>query len=914
MRSGLYTALSAALTLGTACALGLLLLRQLRLSLYRIEIFPLAVLCGSVLLNAFVFACCAMGIGREGVFHAFCMCAILLAILSKPYAAAHRFVSALGWNWKAVLAAGLAPAISAYMILSLPSQSKGDILMHRVSRGASDYQNLLPGNSIYFCSAVMGRYNSVAYVHLALLVSMALLVASFWRRFDYPKLGVCAAILTVVTPLSLAGRSLAYSRLDFLAVPIGVFYLVLMCRPGKWVGTLLTVGCIWEYGRVCFPPLAPMQSFVVAAFSPGMSLLVGASIRGAQWFPRRELRRLLSAALVPSSVPRPSIRRFSRSDGDGLRQLLSAIAALAFSTPARIFGFFSFAKDELSRLLSDHRRFFEHLALAVVLAVLLWFSWPGIHKYFVDDDVTSLRYAIAAPAGTLLYQTFAFSPEGYRPIGLLWYKAMREIAGLHQLPFRIVPMVILIFNLGLMGLLTFTLTQSTEITLLAMLLASFHSRMIDLYFSSSDIYDILCYAFYFAALVTYIRRRDQFRPIGWRGAVILLFQILGLGAKEMAVTLPFILLAFEASLYVGEGRRTCGWRRWWTDAGWLIGCGFAISVIFSVRRLAGADTFLKRAYHPSYSPDLVLDNWRSYLGQMCYGHSLSWVAFIVGLGFVLGAALAFRSKVWVASAALILIAPLPVLFVFKRGLNMMYIPMTGWAIFGAALIHTIRRKLLSRAHSSMIAPAAVFLCTTLFLCWAHYTDRPDHRFPTVGQVQSIEPFLESLKQLHPALPSNPLIRLLNDPFSPDEWFASMILEIYFERPGLEVRRDKVAWQRAAIGDRKFNVILDWREGHLVQVGDATMEEDPVRIPISDVFDLHSVPPRDVKPIVVEYLAEARRSGFKALRIIHGRGIGVQREIVRSVLAQTPFVESFGDAPMEAGGWGATVVTLREPGA
>ena len=88
------------------------------------------------------------------------------------------------------------------------------------------------------------------------------------------------------------------------------------------------------------------------------------------------------------------------------------------------------------------------------------------------------------------------------------------------------------------------------------------------------------------------------------------------------------------------------------------------------------------------------------------------------------------------------------------------------------------------------------------------------------------------------------------------------------------------------------------------------DEEPVRIPITDVFDLHTVPPRDVAPIVEEYLEEARRLGFKALRIVHGRGIGVQREIVRSLLAKTPFVESFSDAPMEAGGWGATIVTLR----
>ena len=87
------------------------------------------------------------------------------------------------------------------------------------------------------------------------------------------------------------------------------------------------------------------------------------------------------------------------------------------------------------------------------------------------------------------------------------------------------------------------------------------------------------------------------------------------------------------------------------------------------------------------------------------------------------------------------------------------------------------------------------------------------------------------------------------------------------------------------------------------------EDQPVRIPISDVFDLHSVPPRDVKAVVEEYLAEAHRLGFRALRIIHGRGIGVQRETVRSVLSRTKFVIAYQDAPGEAGGWGATLVSL-----
>jgi len=89
-----------------------------------------------------------------------------------------------------------------------------------------------------------------------------------------------------------------------------------------------------------------------------------------------------------------------------------------------------------------------------------------------------------------------------------------------------------------------------------------------------------------------------------------------------------------------------------------------------------------------------------------------------------------------------------------------------------------------------------------------------------------------------------------------------------------------------------------------------MDEEPVRIPITDVFDLHTVSPRDVEGVVEEYLIEARSMGLKALRIIHGRGIGVQRDVVRRVLQRTDFVASFGDAPAEAGGWGATVVTLK----
>ncbi len=85
--------------------------------------------------------------------------------------------------------------------------------------------------------------------------------------------------------------------------------------------------------------------------------------------------------------------------------------------------------------------------------------------------------------------------------------------------------------------------------------------------------------------------------------------------------------------------------------------------------------------------------------------------------------------------------------------------------------------------------------------------------------------------------------------------------------------------------------------------------EPVRLEIRDVIDLHTIPPKQVKPVVEEYLIEAQARGFLHIRIIHGKGAGVQREIVRKILDRTPFVVGYYDAPPEAGGLGATIAEL-----
>jgi dsDNA-specific endonuclease/ATPase MutS2 len=86
--------------------------------------------------------------------------------------------------------------------------------------------------------------------------------------------------------------------------------------------------------------------------------------------------------------------------------------------------------------------------------------------------------------------------------------------------------------------------------------------------------------------------------------------------------------------------------------------------------------------------------------------------------------------------------------------------------------------------------------------------------------------------------------------------------------------------------------------------------EPVELEITDSIDLHSFAPRDVKSVVQAYLEEARKKNFGIVRIIHGKGIGVQREIVRKVLAETDFVESFKNGDEFSGNSGATIAKLK----
>ena len=132
---------------------------------------------------------------------------------------------------------------------------------------------------------------------------------------------------------------------------------------------------------------------------------------------------------------------------------------------------------------------------------------------------------------------------------------------------------------------------------------------------------------------------------------------------------------------------------------------------------------------------------------------------------------------------------------------------------------------------------------------------------------------------------------------------------------------RVIGPKAWIGLAVFGLLLVVMTAVVLSAGSTTGAEEaedddepdptqPFKIEVEDSIDLHSFPPRDVPDVVDAYLEEAVEKGFSEVRLIHGRGIGVQRDRVQKLLARHSLVSGFHDAPPDRGGWGATIAYLK----
>jgi hypothetical protein len=410
-------------------------------------------------------------------------------------------------------------------------------------------------------------------------------------------------------------------------------------------------------------------------------------------------------------------------------------------------------------------RWFPWLAAAVLSLGFLWFVAPGLSAQFTPDDVMNLNLAWHPPWSELLTQIALPWRPGLRPLGGALYRASFDAFGFDLTAVRILLIALLAFNTGLTAILASRLSGSPWSGWFAASFALYHVNFQALYWNTGACYDILAFSgTWSAALVALRARSPPTPPLLWLAALALFW--LALGAKEIALALPAVLLAFE--LLPG--------RRQWAP----LLCVSALSAAYLFGRIFGGGGILATAeYHPQITPAAYARSLSVMLGDLLYLSGLvpPAEAVLLLLAFAATAAAMKSRSAWVALACFAAGA-LPVALIPPRGVYAWYVPLAAlWMLLGAAL-----------ARLSWNKPV-LWLAVTSGLFLAH--SRAAHRIPRFILDEQ-----EAIARVIRALPASDLraapgeaFLLTEDPFRDQpwgRWKCGMLIQLHTRRRDLHV--------------------------------------------------------------------------------------------------------------------------------
>jgi len=460
-----------------------------------------------------------------------------------------------------------------------------------------------------------------------------------------------------------------------------------------------------------------------------------------------------------------------------------------------------------------------------LLAYYLYFVRHIFRARFSGDDMMNLDYYFQlSPLKLVLAQVMPWAGF-YRPMGGLFYMAIYSVAGLHSAPFHFLALAILAANSYWTYRLARLLGCGELPSGLAALVMLYHGGLAMLYYDTGYIYDILCCFFYLAAASFYIGIRAGGRRLtAMQMAGFLLLTLCALNSKEMAVTLPVVLLAYEC-VYHPPGRRTPRGLLVWLDEtarAPLWAGGLALASVYGI--LFASSALVKQpAYGLEFSAARLVHSQQSAFGDLLFLPNLSlaamaavWLALTALAWFSRGRALRLC---WV----LMVVGPLPVEFLENRAGPCFYIPLAGWAIFAAVVVAALARAIavllgavLPQPRQASRMAAALLIAAAVFFWWRHnlpyrngYTD---HALADMGA--DIAPVIQQLNALaiHPQ--SHTTVAFLDDPLHTFD--MAHIAELCFHD------RSVTIWQQAAVPHTEQELahaahIIDYCEGRFIVV-------------------------------------------------------------------------------------------------
>jgi hypothetical protein len=454
----------------------------------------------------------------------------------------------------------------------------------------------------------------------------------------------------------------------------------------------------------------------------------------------------------------------------------------------------------------------------LIIAWFLYFNWAGLWAHFAADDMMNMDlYWRMSPARLLLDHLMPWRGS-FRPMGALFYLPLLAIFGLNPVPYHAVLLVLLIVNLYLMYRFARIAGAGELEAGLATLIVAYHSGLSMLYYSTAFIYDVLCFFFYMAALLCYARARMQGRVLRpGETALMLALYLCALNSKEMALSLPLALAAWEFWCAPRKALRAA-------DVARPIFFAVLLSAIYLYGRVFSPDAILKtQAYRPVFTIHQFFFAQKTYLAELFLSDGrFSWRG-VVAMWLLL-VYLAWRRPRPVLRFCFVflMVTPLPIVFLEGRSAACLYIPLAGWAVFAAITLTDIaraaadflsREPLLRRAGRNSLLAA---ILAAAFFFWAKEIDRRrrEYAWPAMADVGRLTAqVLEQMRALQPRIEPYSQAVFLNDPFV--DWDMSFIADLWFRDHTMHFHLQR--FTPIPDEEQKKMHVFDFQNGRLVML-------------------------------------------------------------------------------------------------
>jgi hypothetical protein len=474
-------------------------------------------------------------------------------------------------------------------------------------------------------------------------------------------------------------------------------------------------------------------------------------------------------------------------------------------------------------------RWRKPLFALLILIYFLYFNWNGLWTRLAADDMMNMDFCWRPGPVRLSLDLIMPWRGAYRPMAGLFYLPLLHFFGLNPIPYHAVMLGILLGNLYLMYRFALQVGCDNLQAGLGTLIVAYHAGLSMLYYNTAFIYDVLCFLFYMGAFLFYARVRAQGRLLrGGETAVVMGLYLCALDSKEMALTLPIVLLAYEWIYHPGNG-----WPAAWTPrkiAEWLRGPGrvmlycVALNLVYLYGKASGPNAMMQS---PAYRPRLSLHRVFAFEKQAMGDLFLSWDAFdwrgVVAVWVAL-AYLAWRRQrpVLRFGWVFLMITPLPLAVLEGRGSACLYIPLAGWAVFAAVVLTDVagaaarflaNEPFFRRAGYTVLF--AAILCTTFFF-WAKKNDYHRRQFAWVAMAdlgRQTGDTIQQLRLLDPHVKSGTDVAFLNDPF--EGWDMTFIAELWFRDKTVRIHLQRKTPMTAE--ELAKMTVFDFQDGRLVLV-------------------------------------------------------------------------------------------------